>query len=128
MSRLVVDLGDPTPPYEQIRRGVIAQVQAGALRPGDRLPSIRVLARDLGLAAGTVARAYKELEEAGVLLTGRGAGTRVAEGAPRPPVLDEDLLRLAADAVEAARSDGHTDADILAAVRRALAAPGGSGG
>ena len=78
MSSIRIDLADPTPPYEQIRRAILEQLALGALLPGDRLPTIRALARDLGIAPGTVGRAYKELEEAGVLLTRRGAGTQVA--------------------------------------------------
>ena len=48
--------GDPTPPYEQLRRQLADLIGAGLLRPGDRLPPLRQLAADLGLAAGTVAR------------------------------------------------------------------------
>ena len=55
----------PQPPYEQVRREIVEQVRSGELRPGDRLPAIRAHAADLGLAAGTVARAYKLLEEIG---------------------------------------------------------------
>ncbi|GEM_PF-2392138 len=161
MSQVIVDLADPTPPYEQIRRAVLDQVRAGRLRPGDRLPTIRSLARDLGLAPGTVGRAYKELEEADVLVTGRGAGTRIADPVPeavlaataadaagsarvaplahpsagpsgadsgagvRPeeaaiPVAPE-LHGLMTDAVDAARSDGYGDPEILEAVRQVLA-------
>ncbi|MCT1384209.1 GntR family transcriptional regulator [Brachybacterium sp. p3-SID1565] len=126
MSTLVVDLEDPTPPYEQIRRAILDQVASGVLVTGDRLPAIRTLAGDLGLAPGTVARAYKELEESGVLITRRGAGTRIAEGAPVAE-FNPDLQRLADDVVGAARSEGFGDEAILEAVRRALRAGPGSG-
>lgn len=142
MSQVRVDLADPTPPYEQLRRGILGQVREGALAPGDRLPTIRALARDLGLAPGTVARAYKQLEEDGLLLTARGAGTRVAPeavaaaraAAPEEPrtaplaatggvVVPPTLRGLMEDAVEAARSDGHDDPSILAAVQLVLRGP-----
>lgn len=58
-------------------------VRTGALPVGSRLPAIRQLAGDLGLAAGTVARVYRELEAAGVLRTARRAGTVVA-AVPEP--------------------------------------------
>ena len=61
-----------------------ALVLAGALRPGARLPSIRQLADDLGLAGGTVARAYRELEADGIVAT-RGRHGTVVAGAPRAP-------------------------------------------
>jgi GntR family transcriptional regulator len=79
MSSYTVDPDDPAPPYERIRRSVIDQIVRGVLLPGDRLPAIRTLAKDLDLAAGTVARAYRELEEAGIITTRRGAGTRIAD-------------------------------------------------
>ncbi|RAM35985.1 GntR family transcriptional regulator [Arthrobacter globiformis] len=81
-----VDLGSPTPPYEQIRLQVSALIAAGGLTAGTRLPAVRSLAADLGLAAGTVARAYKELEQSGLIETRRRNGTVVvglpAYGAP----------------------------------------------
>ena len=83
MSVIVVDMNNPTPPYEQVRREIVEQVRSGELTPGDRLPAIRVLAGDLGLAPGTVARAYKLLEEAQIIITRRGAGTTIAPGAAR---------------------------------------------
>ena len=75
---LRVDPRSAVPPYEQVRSQVVAQVEAGQLRPGDRLPPVRRLAGDLGLASGTVARAYRELEAAGVVVTRGRNGTVVA--------------------------------------------------
>jgi DNA-binding transcriptional regulator YhcF (GntR family) len=59
---LVIDPRSPTPPFEQLRAQVIEAVRAGEMRAGDKLPTVRKLAADLGLAANTVARAYRELE------------------------------------------------------------------
>ena len=80
---LRVDSSSPVPPYEQIRAQVGAMVDAGVLAPGARLPSIRQLAGDLGLAGGTVARAYRELEQEGVVATRGRHGTVVAERSAR---------------------------------------------
>lgn len=132
MARLAIDPDDPAPPSAQIVRSVRRQVRDGLLEPGDRLPAIRALAEELGLAPGTVARAYKELEEEGAVVTRRGAGTRVAEGdgsgerarsAPAPGArsgLDPELRAVLAPAVDAARDLGHPDAAIAAAVRELL--------
>ena len=67
-------------------RGLVA---AGMLAAGDRLPSVRQLARDLGVAPGTVAKAFQRLESEGLVTARHGSGTRVAErrGALPPPVL-----------------------------------------
>jgi GntR family transcriptional regulator len=69
----------PVPPYEQLRAQIATMVASGVLAPGARLPTIRQLAGDLGVAGGTVSRAYRELERDGVV-TGRGRhGTFVRE-------------------------------------------------
>lgn len=75
---ITVDLRSAVPPYEQIRSQISFLVAVGALATGTRLPTVRSLAADLGIAAGTVARAYKELEAAGVVEARRRGGTVVA--------------------------------------------------
>jgi DNA-binding transcriptional regulator YhcF (GntR family) len=65
------------PPYEQIRSQIATMAAGGVLPVGARLPAIRQLAADLGLASGTVARAYRELEQAGVIATRGRHGTFV---------------------------------------------------
>lgn len=120
---LRVDTRSPVPPYEQIRAGLAALIRTGGLAEGERLPTVRQLAADLGLATGTVARAYRELEAAGLVRTRRGAGTRVA---PRPstptPYAPERLAELALRYARQARTLGAPDDAITAALRDALAA------
>lgn len=119
MSDLTVDLHSPTPVYEQIRSQVAAAVALGTLRPGDRLPASRDLARDLGIAVGTVQRAYRELEAAGAVTSRRRTGTVVA----RPASDDGDAFALVADArrlVARARAAGVEDDAVLDVVRGAL--------
>ena len=77
---LTVQHDDPTPVYEQVRRQLRAHIESGTLTAGARLLPVRQLAEELGLAPGTVARAYKELEADGLIITRRGAGTTVAPG------------------------------------------------
>lgn len=80
-TQISVDLGAATPPYEQIRSQISSLVSLGELAAGTRLPTVRALATDLGVAAGTVARAYKELEAEGLITSRRRAGTVVNERA-----------------------------------------------
>ncbi|MCZ2858944.1 GntR family transcriptional regulator [Blastococcus sp. VKM Ac-2987] len=116
---LTVDVGSPIPPYEQIRGQIAALVHGGVLTEGARLPTMRALAADLGVAVGTVARAYSELEAAGLVASRRRTGTVVTGGAPVPGV--QDRVRAAADALaRAAREDGVDDATVVAVVRAAL--------
>ena len=67
------------PIYEQIFDQIKAQILSGALRPGDALPSIRALAKDLKISVITTKRAYDELESAGLIDTVAGKGCFVAE-------------------------------------------------
>jgi DNA-binding transcriptional regulator YhcF (GntR family) len=79
---VTVDPDNAVPPYEQIRSQIETMVRAGTLSPGAPLPPIRRLAADLGVASGTVARAYRELELAEIVITRGRHGTHVAEVPP----------------------------------------------
>lgn len=79
MVMLVVDTRSPVPPFEQLRHQLLAQIESGELTPGAQLPTVRRMAADLGLAPNTVARAYRELEKAGLVRTAGRRGTVVAE-------------------------------------------------
>ncbi len=115
---LRLDPGDPTPPYEQLRRQLSAVIQSGTLAPLTRLPTVRQLAADLGVAAGTVMRAYAALEGEGLVVTRRGGGTAVSDA---PPALSDvertgRLAELAISLVTQARRLGATDEEIRRAV------------
>ncbi|WP_127126343.1 GntR family transcriptional regulator [Georgenia sp. SYP-B2076] len=119
---LTLDPDDPTPPYEQLRRQLADLITAGQLGPGDRLPPLRQLAGDLGVAVGTVARTYRELEQEGLLTSRRGGGTRVATTGRAPAMDRRQLLGgMAADFVARARGLGFTDEEIVLALDRQLA-------
>jgi DNA-binding transcriptional regulator YhcF (GntR family) len=75
-----VDPGSTVPPYEQIRAQLAGMITTGELPPGERLPTIRALAAELGLAINTVARAYRELETARLVTTRVRHGTTVTRG------------------------------------------------
>ena len=77
---VTLDPGSPDPPYEQVREQIRAQVEGGSLTPGTRLPTVRGLATELGIAANTVARSYRELEALGVIETRGRAGSVVTGG------------------------------------------------
>jgi DNA-binding transcriptional regulator YhcF (GntR family) len=116
---LTVDLEDPTPPFEQLRRQLAELIHTGALPPGTRLPTVRQIAADLALATGTVARAYRELEAAQLLVTRRGGGTRVAEHPPVPS--PEELLQAyTTEYVNRARRLGIPPEAILETITRTL--------
>ncbi|MBU8742242.1 GntR family transcriptional regulator [Micrococcus luteus] len=109
-----IDLRSPVPPFEQIRARIADLVAAGELPAGTRLPSVRALAGDLGIAPNTVVRAYRELEAAGVVRTARGKGTVVADAPPAP---DDAAVGAAVErAVALARAAGWDAARLRRAV------------
>jgi DNA-binding transcriptional regulator YhcF (GntR family) len=75
---ITVDSTSPMPPYEQLRSQLARQIHERTLAVGARLPTVRRLAADLGLAVNTVARAYRELEDSGLIETRGRAGSFVA--------------------------------------------------
>ncbi|MET3960992.1 DNA-binding transcriptional regulator YhcF (GntR family) [Marmoricola sp. OAE513] len=75
---ITIDADSALAPYEQVRAQYDEQIRSGALVAGTRLPTVRRLAEDLGLAANTVARAYRELEQSGLIETRGRAGSFVA--------------------------------------------------
>jgi len=113
---LILDPGSPVPPYEQLRSTVAGQVADGTLVAGSRLPTVRALAADLGLAVNTVAKAYRALEADGVIETRGRAGTFVASTALAG--VSAEVERLAADYALTARRAGLTAPEAVSLVHR----------
>lgn len=110
------------PPYEQVRHQIADLIRHGLLPAGTKLPPVRQLAADLGVANGTVARAYQELDAAGLVITRRAAGTRVATTTTlSPEARAEALTGRAQEYVLAARQLGASDVELREAVNDALA-------
>ncbi|KDN22536.1 GntR family transcriptional regulator [Amycolatopsis rifamycinica] len=111
------DSGSPVPPYEQVRSGLATRINDRSLAVGTKLPTVRQLAADLGIAPNTVARAYRELEEAGLIETRGRAGSFVAAAG------DQTRRRAqlaAAEYAKTTRKLGLDDAEALSIVRAAL--------
>lgn len=126
---ITVDLASATPPFEQIRAQVSSLISLGALEPGTRLPTVRRLAADLGIAAGTVARAYRELEQSGLIDTRGRGGTVVAgtpqkpqsgAGTPAPGSVAAEVATAVEHYIAAGRRAGFDDAELLAILRTKL--------
>lgn len=111
---------DGVPIYLQIVTQVKYLIAAGRLAPGAELPAIRVLAEQLLVTPNTVARAYRELEVAGVVEKRRTAGTFVA--AAGSPLARRERLRILTGRVDAllaeARQLGVPTADVIDLIRR----------
>lgn len=123
--RITLGDDDRAAASDRLARAIRGRIYRGSLGPGARLPTVRELAEQLELAPNTVAKAYRSLEEDG-LIEGRGRrGTFVAERLPaRPP---DRELRLAEAAEAFARRGaqlGFGEAEVRRALRRALAERG----
>ena len=106
---LRVDGQADRPLFDQLRNQIIEAIRAGRLAPGVRLPTVRELAGQLGLAVNTVARAYRELEAAGVVETRGRFGTFVARADP----VDTAMAAAAAAYLDVARGLGLGKAGAL---------------
>lgn len=76
---LEIDFASEKPIYEQIRRGIIKSLSQNDLQYGETLPSVRQLASDIGINLHTVNKAYKMLEEDGIIVMDRRFGSRIVD-------------------------------------------------
>jgi DNA-binding transcriptional regulator YhcF (GntR family) len=113
---LQVDAQAARPLFDQLRTQIIDGIRDGRLPPGTRLATVRELAGQMGLAVNTVARAYRELESAGILETRGRFGTFVARMDPA----DTAMATAAHTYVSAARAVGIGKAEALRYVEAAF--------
>jgi GntR family transcriptional regulator len=114
------------PLHDQLLAQLEMQILGGSIAPGQRLPSVRALARRLGLHANTVSGAYRDLERAGHVELRRGAGVYVRAGSPSSVEEARGLDELVRLALSAAFRKGYSGTEIRATVERWLrAAPAG---
>ena len=100
---LVINPKSGTPIYEQIYRTISAQILNGALAPDECLPSIRTVAREIGVSVITVKNAYERLEREGYIYTQAGRGCFV--GAHSETRLEDKRLRVAQEKLSRAIED-----------------------
>lgn len=113
-----IDHRSPIPPYEQLRAGIASEIASGEMGTGHRLPSVRQLARDLGLAPNTVVRAYRELSGDGLVVIEGRRGAFVM--GPTASPAGAEIRRSARAFAEQAMRRGLDRAAALAEVARAL--------
>ncbi|MBW5423842.1 GntR family transcriptional regulator [Streptomyces sp. BG9H] len=123
--KIDIDEGAGDAPYEQVRAQIAGQARSGALPVGYKLPTVRGLAQTLGLAANTVAKAYRALEADGVIETRGRNGTFVAAAGDAAA---KEASTAAQSYAERVRRLGLSEEDALAAVRDAVRAAYGTSG
>lgn len=118
-----IDLESPVPVYEQLSDGIRSELVAGRLRSGDRLPTVRELALDLGIHHNTVAEAYRLLAREGWLDLRRGRGALVIERQQPAPSeqAQAEFVRRVRDLAAKAVAQG-VPKPVVAAAMKALGA------
>jgi DNA-binding transcriptional regulator YhcF (GntR family) len=119
---IVLNRKGGVPLHDQLLAQLELKILTGAIAPGQRLPSVRALARRLGLHANTVSSAYRDLEQAGHVELRRGAGVYVRAGVPAALEEARGLDEMVRLALSAAFRKGHSGSEIRAAVERWLRA------
>ena len=108
------------PIYLQIVQQIRHQIASGRLLPGDGLPAIRSLAQQLLVNPNTVARAYRELEAAGMITSRVGAGSQVAEGVS--PLARRERVRILQDVIDRLLAEAHQlnfgDNEVIEMIRK----------
>lgn len=120
MSDLFLEVDPDLAPFQQIMDQFRSLIERGELRAGDALPTVRQLASDLSVAPNTVARAYAELQEEGLVTSDGRRGTRVASGVrtgdktTRARKLHETIAQF----LQTLSHRGYSEAEVAAALRR----------
>ena len=117
-----IDPASAVPVYEQIRAQIVLMVASGTLAPGTQLPTIRQLASDLGLAKGTVSKAYEALVSEGATLSNGRHGTVVAarNSTINPAVVEHRLRESALQLAVTAEQVGASKAEVTRWLNKAI--------
>src|SRR5690349_22449076 len=117
-----LDLHSGVPFYRQIIDQVMGRMAAGALQPGDQLPTVRQVAVDLAINPNTVQRAYREMEIRGVLETQQGTGTFISQQRIKRDEVERrrQLSQLTADFIARAGAAGFTVDELLEAIHESI--------
>ncbi len=126
MSFITVDFRDRKQLGEQLRDNIKNLILSGELKPDDKLPSVRSLARELGLNPNTIQKAYTELEREGVIVTlpGRGSIVIAEKGSLRSGQIEGLVEKMAALAAEMS-SSGITEEEFLESAKNGWRKTGG---
>ena len=111
-----LDLQSRTPIYQQLKEKILRLIMAGAIGPGDPLPSVRVMARELGINPNTVAKAYQDLEKSGLIYSVAGKGSFISGEETLDRQMTASVLDRFREAVREARRAGVDRQTALALV------------
>ena len=119
--QIQVDKSAPVPLHDQIKEQILGLIQAGRLKTGDQLPTMRALSIELAVNFNTVALAYRELDSQGVIATRRGEGTFVTHApaaSEMRQIRDSKLQSLVSTLFNEARRLGYSAAEVQQAIEQ----------
>ena len=109
---LDIRLEGKLPIYEQLYNGISGMISSGLLKPEEKLPAVREIAKQLGVNPNTVQKAYAQLESAGLIYSIPAKGSYVSPGEEFAQALRREALQKAKAALEEAKKHGVTIDDI----------------
>lgn len=115
-----IDLQSRVPIYEQLKTQIIRLSMLGVLDENERLPSVRSLAREIGINPNTVQKAYQDLERDGIIYTVSGKGSFVSADLAVKKQVREKALAAVTESARKAASCGCSDEEILDSVNRGI--------
>lgn len=116
-----MDFDNNMPIYIQVVNRIKQDLVTKKLNVGDKMPSTRDFAIELGLNLNTVARVYKELENEGVVFTKRGLGTFVTESEEKVAIIRSDMAReLLSNFIKGMRNIACKDEEIISMLKESI--------
>ena len=114
-----INTSNGVPVYEQVARQIVSAIASGGLQPGQMVPSVREMAKELAINPNTVSRAYRQLQDSSVLETVRGSGIAVAKGAKSKckSMRSRAISAAIAHVIVEARQSQLTDDEILKMIK-----------
>ena len=109
----IIDNSSRTPIYEQIKTQILELVSSGALKPGDKLPSLRSLSASMNLNINTIKKVFAELEADNVIVSVLGSGSYIADTAIRNPQILKKAETNLTEALRSAKSAGITKDEAI---------------
>ena len=119
---IVLQDGSEVPVFKQIRNQIVMGISDGRLQPGEKLPTVRALAEEIGINSMTVNKAYQLLKQEGYIMTDRRNGVRVRESFGMTPELPLESKEQLKQLVSEARVRGVSQEEFMALVEEYFSA------
>ncbi len=124
---LDIRLEGKAPIYEQLFSGIAGLISSGELKPDEKLPAVREVAKQLGINPNTVQKAYVQLEQAGLIYSMPAKGSYVSSQTQAVEALRAEALKRLEDGLSAAKKSGVTKEEVLASVNKIWSIDGNEG-